>query len=391
MPPSQYIELLQSNRIMLVLTLLTFAMIVNLIYVSQSGVSQSYAMASSLALFIPIVGIIVYTLFNIDKPLLFKILALVIVGLFGYISLTRNVDTYIVGILQFGVLFSIAMLAFALVTNITGQIANRLSPRYRFFYDIIVYIPCLFGELVEYMKNQIGITSSNTFAILAVESVLIGFYFIIPGLFKLSLKASNGIVLIDKPVFLDTETRPKFDAGKLRALPNINQSTPTQRPEDINKGHITTDNLNYSFSMWLFLNQQTQVAGDTHVFSYADGYPKITYKKRCNVTGGDIFTVQLYKNDTGSELIIPNQKWNHLVFNYNQNKVDMFLNGNLEKTSNTRTYEMDNNIVKIGSNAKGVYGAMCNVQYFPIPLSSREITTMYNLLINKNPPINNIL
>ena len=40
---------------------------------------------------------------------------------------------------------------------------------------------------------------------------------------------------------------------------------------------------------------------------------------------------------------------------------------------------------------KDLKGAICNVSYFSNVLTTREISTYYNLLFFKNPPVNNII
>jgi hypothetical protein len=39
----------------------------------------------------------------------------------------------------------------------------------------------------------------------------------------------------------------------------------------------------------------------------------------------------------------------------------------------------------------GLDGAVCNVTYYKNEQTKFQITNMYNLLMNKNPPINNII
>jgi hypothetical protein len=90
------------------------------------------------------------------------------------------------------------------------------------------------------------------------------------------------------------------------------------------------------------------------------------------------------------EISLPNQKWNNFVFNYIDSKVDLYINGSLE-----RTFEFTNNVPKylptdvitVGSN-NGLQGAICNINYYKTPISSETIVSLYNLLFMKNPPLN---
>lgn len=91
------------------------------------------------------------------------------------------------------------------------------------------------------------------------------------------------------------------------------------------------------------------------------------------------------------EIEIPHQKWNQIVMNYNRNIVDIFINGNLE-----RSFKMNENImpeysaldsITVGDD-NGIEGAVCNVVYYHHPLSAQDVANSYNLFMNFNPPIN---
>ena len=91
------------------------------------------------------------------------------------------------------------------------------------------------------------------------------------------------------------------------------------------------------------------------------------------------------------EIEIPHQKWNQIVMNYNRNIVDIFINGNLE-----RSFKMNESImpeysvldsITVGDDV-GVDGAVCNVVYYHHPLNAQDVANSYNLFMNFNPPIN---
>jgi hypothetical protein len=100
-----------------------------------------------------------------------------------------------------------------------------------------------------------------------------------------------------------------------------------------------------------------------------------------------------YNSDSKTfyEIEIPHQKWNQIVMNYNRNIVDIFINGNLE-----RSFKMNDGImpeysaldsITVGDD-NGIEGAVCNVVYYHHPLNSEEVANSYNLFMNFNPPIN---
>ena len=87
-----------------------------------------------------------------------------------------------------------------------------------------------------------------------------------------------------------------------------------------------------------------------------------------------------------------NQKWNQLTFVYDNNSVDIFVNAKLTKSLkfDIEHHNFDNTD-KIVIGDKDLDGSICNIMYYDQILTPYEITLYYNLLINKNPPVNNIL
>ena len=78
-------------------------------------------------------------------------------------------------------------------------------------------------------------------------------------------------------------------------------------------------------------------------------------------------------------------------FNYENNKADLYINGNLERTfvynNNIPSYN-SNDIVSIGDDGDSLNGgAICNVVFFKKNLSKKQIANMYNIAKVKNPPI----
>jgi hypothetical protein len=91
----------------------------------------------------------------------------------------------------------------------------------------------------------------------------------------------------------------------------------------------------------------------------------------------------IYNNDN-----ILLQKWNNLIINYNGGTLDIFLNGELVKSSIEVVpyYKFDN--LTIGEN-DGIKGGICNVVYFRRALTSQNIYYIYNTLKNRAPPVLN--
>ena len=84
-----------------------------------------------------------------------------------------------------------------------------------------------------------------------------------------------------------------------------------------------------------------------------------------------------------------NQKWNQIVLNYNRNKVELYINGNLERTfSMTKSMPVYNDLdtITIGED-NGLDGGICNVVYYKHPLSPEQISISYNSMVLSNLPV----
>ena len=96
-------------------------------------------------------------------------------------------------------------------------------------------------------------------------------------------------------------------------------------------------------------------------------------------------------DDKTVEFKVPLQRWNNLVFNYHDNMVDIFLNGELASTislaENCIPYYGDEMNMTIGDDKNTLHGAICNVHYSQSMMSSSKIAQNYNLLKLRNPPI----
>lgn len=266
-----------------------------------------------------------------------------------------------------------------------------------FFINFLFYIPCLVSDGLEYLLQQYNITPNIVFVLLMIELLLALVYFYIPKMIKESMSKTD-ILLLNNPVFLNTETivgKPEMFLFKPIDDYNI---------QNISISNVDIFRRNYCINMWVFLNahssSNTAYKYETNIFDY-NMHPRITYKNETdNTRSNDKGIYTFYFSDVVSdsntkaddskyELSLPNQKWNLITLNYFDTKADLYINGNLERTilfsNNIPTYQMTD-LVKIGKD-DGLNGAICNVSYNKKPLSSTEISTLYNINYMNNPPI----
>jgi hypothetical protein len=112
----------------------------------------------------------------------------------------------------------------------------------------------------------------------------------------------------------------------------------------------------------------------------------------------DKFSVYVTPDSSGILMQIPTQSWNHLVISYDKSVVDIFVNGNLEKSvplSSGKIPEYNTgDVIEVGEGDNtvingGLHGAICNVVYHKAPLTASQIAIDYNLNRYNNPPVNN--
>ena len=88
-------------------------------------------------------------------------------------------------------------------------------------------------------------------------------------------------------------------------------------------------------------------------------------------------------------MTIPSQKWNHIVFNYFENNVDLFINGNLERSmdlKNNPILQLPTDNISVGD-TNGIHGSICNLVYYNNPMTQTKISQIYNTYSIRNPPV----
>lgn len=246
----------------------------------------------------------------------------------------------------------------------------------------ILYIPCLisggFDWLGKAAVGEYNATNAGSFMMLGVTILLIVIYFTTPSLFNL-VSTQGGKQLVNKPVYTDTE----YSLGTY---------------QDLN-GSDKFD-YQYAISSWVFIDSigPNTSSGFKSLLNFGNK-PNVLYNAKTHTL---MITMQQkdFKNVTnnklidfdneGNRIIYVNknfllQKWNNIIINYNGGTLDIFLNGELVKSSIEVVpyYTLDN--LTIGEN-DGINGGICNVVYFRRALTSQNIYYIYNTLKDKDTP-----
>lgn len=191
---------------------------------------------------------------------------------------------------------------------------------------------------------------------------------------KEARKKENNIgktkILLRKPIFTDTQKI-------IGTYKDIGDS-------------LGTFNYNYAISSWFFIHNEPpslRIANTkfTSLVNYA-GRPNVLFNIKTN-------TLQINMKDTiDRERVVYEtdkirlQRWNNIITNVNGGSIDIFLNGKLVSSTTNPVPFMSYDKITSGEDA-GISGGICNVTYYPAPLSLPKIKLLYKSLKWKSPPI----
>jgi hypothetical protein len=184
----------------------------------------------------------------------------------------------------------------------------------------------------------------------------------------------------------------EFDIADLYDETNVNISNQLskiysayQSFMDLFKGIKNPYNYNYGLSFWMYIN--------------TFHFKKLAPTMQQIMTFGERFTL-MYDN-IENELVITIkddevyrtkgilfQRWNHIVINSNDSKLDLFINNNLVGTYPYKEASFVNlyDSLNIGSTKNTNFGSICNFRYYN-NLDLNKIKSIYKKYNKKNPPL----
>ena len=265
---------------------------------------------------------------------------------------------------------------------------NKKNAFFSLIMSILLYIPCLFGGMFDWFgKMAVGqykASDAGSFMMLFAAIGLVIAYLKTPSLFNY-INTQGGKQLVNRPVYTDSV----YNLGSYQDLNGDNGF-----------------DYQYAISCWVFLdaappNMNYNYNNFTSLLNFGDK-PNILYNPRKNtlmITMKQKDLKNITKNqlidfdDRGNRIIYTNdkfllQRWNNIIINYNGGTMDIFLNGELVKSSIEVVpyYTYDN--LTIGE-TDGIKGGICNVVYFKNALNSRNIYYIYNSVKSRTPPVLN--
>ena len=330
---------------------------------------------------------------NLSKRSLTILLGFVISGLIMF-WISYNIEIVLgkTGILSFVLILLLVALVLGLIyKTINVNFPSNNSKKNGFFnliFTILLYIPCLLSSGFDFigksLAGEYNATNVSSIIMLIIAICLFLLYFFTPSVFNL-ISTQGGTQLVNRPVY----TNAQYTLGTY---------------QDLNG----TDNFDYQYaiSCWIFLdaagaNMNANYNKYTSLLNFGNK-PNVLYngkKHSLMITMQQKNLQDVTKNkmtdfdSEGNRIIYINdnillQKWNNLIINYNGGTMDIFLNGELVKSTIEAVpyYTYEN--LTIGEN-DGINGGICNVVYFRQALTSPNIFYIYNTLKDKTPPVIN--
>jgi hypothetical protein len=419
------------------------------------AVADPNAMSKKYYLYVGLIMISIIVGFAMSLPILNESvkgttgIALILTGLFiilGVYFFFLHVNPGSVkymSYIMFTIFFAIIFVCLAIFYKIISRYISNMRGWGGFVAKLIMFLPCLAGETVEYLYNdyqklKMSGRSSNVVLmafVLFIGTILLFVY--LPNLsgmfttfngkkaenFESNDEPKNNTQfmfwapfipstktnqLLGNPVYLNTLTKIAYndtfrmDIEKGTAVSDLTLLTPD--PEE-------SFRKNYGISMWINVsNSYRTTARGSPIFYYGtldaskpnfNAHPSITYVN--SQTQKDTLVVYLSNNDPSAKVTIPipGQKWCCIGVNYDGNKCDVFLDGHLVESfvfdqENTKLPSYNTtDVMAVGWESTdsmgqpmldGLHGAICNVNYYKTPFTQRHIANHYNLYMHRNPP-----
>ena len=347
-----------------------------------------------------------------------------ILVLYQHALATTNVGSIIIYTIA---ILLILVLVYKLV--VTSSVYKG-SPLFQMVFNTVFYIPCLIVSLYDNIMKTIpknnttnsvgnsitsGISSIKNmiaaptppiyYVVLVISTLLFVVYFIGPSFLK-NLSQQGGRVLVNRPVELEK-------ANYLGTYSQLNDS-------------VDDNNYRYALSFWFYIDSaspgtRSSYERFTNILDYG-GKPKVTYNAALNTLrvtmyvgpgGNENDNTNTYspdlprkKLDTSGTLIIYEiekvklQKWNNVILNYSGGTLDIFYDGELVKSVNgvipyftnpmSQPVTEEPSIINYDSliigQDDGLYGQICNVNYFKTALNIYQINYLYKSVKDYSPP-----
>ena len=267
---------------------------------------------------------------------------------------------------------------------------------------LVLFIPCMLIIFSNFIHKEIKLTPSPVYLLFVLELFLICLFFLLPQLYKFfSSLSKNNLLKGEGPFYLNKHkvigNFQQFSKNSLANKPVTRNTTfsiinPGSKPQY--NLQVSTNKKNekknpykytYSISFYLYLNPQSNNTSlayndDAEIFNYGNK-PVILYNgksreliiksKTANSVSSDLR--EIYKTKD-----IKYQKWLYFVINYEDNVIDIFIDGKLVGSKKNVPPYMSDDKVTIGTN-DGIHGSIKDIYYYEKIIPKESIEFLYDV------------
>tara|TARA_X000000368_G_scaffold404237_1_gene380047 strand:+ start:2235 stop:3869 length:1635 start_codon:yes stop_codon:yes gene_type:complete len=270
--------------------------------------------------------------------------------------------------------------------------------------NIIFFIPCLLVIFTDEINKDIKSTPSSVYLLFILLMVFVSSFIGLPMLFQF-ISSINKHNLLYEPHDLDKrkvigkyqDFNEEQNTLKYKLFPPGTKYTllDDNKEQDFNikavSGYLGDKKFKYkytySISFYLYLNPQPKNTSlaynkETELFNYANK-PVILYdgNKRKLLIKSKTQTSEGSQTDTIYETKkIKYQKWNFITINYDNNTIDVFIDGKLVGSKKNVPPFFDDDKITIGED-NGIQGSIKEISYYNTPRPPSNIEFMYDLTV----------
>lgn len=331
---------------------------------------------------------------------------------------------------SFWAIFSFYVIVVALIANrfeIEAPGEENTYNRVMFLKYLILYIPCLFKDAIDFIVQDTKQTTTTTLILGLCLVGWIALYILIP-MIQNYLYITDGVLLIDRKTplhhsvltlslkelndriqntgFLGAEGFKSIsDLDLERSYPNLSNLSLERIPywnevvefftrlkndffmippkdEAADEAQLYT--YHYGLSFWLYLdtNILTEANRPKALVLSLGSRPSMYYDYDTRqlvieitdyINQSEIKQKRIYYS---SKLLF--QRWNHIVMNYAHGQFDLFINNALVATqSNVSPYISTEDVLQVGSIENNPMGGISNFKYYQQPLTLDKIKSIY--------------
>jgi len=343
--------------------------------------------------------------------LFFSILLIVLTIVFIYNMYNNYQYLYFFTKIFLGFAIAITILAiiaksFSIVIKDCEKSENRIIKFLCIIKNIIFFIPCLLVIISDEINKDIKSTPSSVYLLFILLIIFVSLFIGLPMLFQLISSMNKHDLLAGKgPYYLDKRrVIGKYQDFSKEYKSIRNKITPpaskyTLFDEDPSQefnikaliGYLGDKNFHYkytySINFYLYLNPQSKNTSlaynkESELFNYGNK-PVILYdgNKRKLLIKSKTQTSEGSQTDTIYETKkIKYQKWMLFTINYENNTIDVFIDGKLVGSKKNVPPYFDDDKISIGED-NGIHGSIKEIFYYDTPRPPSNIEFMHDLII----------